>query len=395
MHASLLRAPVGSGKDRGALLLHTRLLCWPVAPGGRPPPPGRRVWTARQSRAEARLPPTRLGSCSHSRSRHAASSDFPAARVSPCAGAWRGRGVPFLPLQLPFGKFTPRPLPVPTSNARQEALVPRTHVALAGSGRQRPRGKSTDVSGSVTATDPFLPRGTVGTGHTGLSHPSGHRARPEVALSPGTASAAPKGPLPAPGATGRAGGPLYLLDTPALWAGCPLKQGNAEPRGAQVLLGHGLTFNNTAAHPEPGGRNSHTWFTRHRIPTWTRPSGPEGTVCLGNKDGSEPARRSLLCSGRRTQSGFVPRCGPGQGPLPSACPPCPSGATSPTPASRHQPELPPPRRAPGVRTPAPPHSPTASARPQPEDWHLCPSPLELECSLLCPASVAQWLSVDL
>lgn len=34
------------------------------------------------------------------------------------------KGVPFLALQLPFGKFTPRPLPIPTSNAR--------HVALAG-----------------------------------------------------------------------------------------------------------------------------------------------------------------------------------------------------------------------------------------------------------------------
>lgn len=189
MHASLLRSPVGSGKDRGALLLHTQLLCWPVAPGGsspRPPRPPRRVWTARQSRADAHLPPTLLGSCSHSRSRHAASSNFPAARVSPCAGAWRRRGSLSSPSSFPLGSSHPGHSPFLHQ-------TPVTWLWL-GSGGQRPHGKSTDVPGSVTATDPFLPGGTVGTGHTGLSHPSGDRARQEVALSPGNSLCSPRGP---------------------------------------------------------------------------------------------------------------------------------------------------------------------------------------------------------
>lgn len=152
MHASLLRSPwdqerteVPSSSTPGSSAGP-----WPREA----PRPGRRVWTARQSRADARLPPTGLSSCSHSCSRHAASSDFPAARVSPCAGAWRGRGVPFLTLQLPFGTFTPRPLPVPTSNACQEALVPRTHVALAGLRRAEATWK---IHGRVWVSDSDRP----------------------------------------------------------------------------------------------------------------------------------------------------------------------------------------------------------------------------------------------
>lgn len=72
-------------------------------------------------------------------------------------------------------------------------------------------------------------------------------------------------------------------------------------------------------------------------------------MCLGNKGGSEPCETEppVLREGGHRAALFPAPLG------------LPTGAASPTPASRHLPELPPAGRAPGVLSPRPssqPHS---------------------------------------
>lgn len=200
-------SPVGSGQDRGARQVSLPLLSsstpgssasadpWPqeAAPTGTRgvDPRGRAVQMPALPRRRSALLPA---------------PDAPPPRnscrpASPLHRHLERNRRPLPPLRLPFGKFPPRPLPVPTSNAHQAALVPRTHVALAGLRRTEATWKSHRCVWVSDGNRP--PSRLVGTGHTGLSHPARGGPRPgEQPLQPPRA-------------------PLRLLDTPTPWAGRP------------------------------------------------------------------------------------------------------------------------------------------------------------------------------